>query len=119
MCNDGFVGTDCSLPLQPNRLYLEDLNCRNEDIQSRFGQTFLANGNEALLYGGRGLGATIFSDVWSIDFVNQSCLKLKSNGQPPARYYHCGVVFQVCIFSSHTLVCTVTSKLMSFYIILQ
>ena len=82
----------------PNRLNIEDWSCRDVNIEPRFGQTFLAVEKLAVLYGGRGLGYAVFSNVLSIDLKNQSCQKIGSKNQPPGRYYHCAVIFQVCTY---------------------
>ena len=82
----------------PNKLNIENWSCRDVNIEPRFGQTFLAVGYLAMLYGGRGLGTVLFSDVWSVDLKNQSCHKINSKNQPPGRYYHCALIFQVCTY---------------------
>jgi len=94
ICQDGFVGLNCSQHFMPNKLNIENWSCRDVNIEPRFGQTFLAVGYLAMLYGGRGLGTVLFSDVWSVDLKNQSCHKINSKNQPPGRYYHCALIFQ-------------------------
>lgn len=88
---------DCGKVLQSSQLHFQSLDCRNASVQSRYGQTFLPHGDEGILYGGRGLESEIHSDIWSINFQNQSCEKLKPNKEPTGRYFHCGVVYKVSI----------------------
>lgn len=97
ICKVGFGGMDCGKVLQSSQLHFQSLDCRNASVQSRYGQTFLPHGDEGILYGGRGLESEIHSDIWSINFQNQSCEKLKPNKEPTGRYFHCGVVYKVSI----------------------